>query len=47
MVAKRVETGGRMEGEFGISRSIHIETDKQHGPTVWHRELYLKSCGKP
>ena len=35
MVAKRVETGGRMESEFGISRGIHIEMDKQHGPTVY------------
>ena len=21
--------------------------DKQPGPTVWHRELYSISCGKP
>ena len=37
------------EGKFGISRCklLYIRMDKQQGPTVQHRELYLISCDKP
>ena len=42
VVAKREEGGTGMDWEFGIVDAFR--KDKQQGPAVWHRELYLISC---
>lgn len=47
MVTKGERGGGETDWEFGSSRYkllyIYI-TDKQQGPTVYHRKLYLIPC---